>query len=260
MDKRELDLTMWEYEGGECTPIDGGLRCRFAAQDGDVVMRFYPVFPGIALLYKDVHARSCDFCRHVGPRTFEIHHCREGRVEGRARDSLFDMEPGDLSVCRPKDGCHRSYYPLQHYHGITVIIDVDQAPKCLSCFLEDVNVEPETLMEKFCTHSDIFIARSLPAIAHVFTELYSVPEAIRTGYLKVKVLELLLFLTAIDAGSDELSERCVSPGQKLLAQHVRDYLSVHMDRRVTLEDLEEVFHVSGTQIKNCIRGVFGTSL
>ena len=74
------------------------------------------------------------------------------------------------------------------------------------------------------------------------------------------MLELLLFLTATDTASDELPSRCVSPGQKLLAQHVRDYLSAHMDRRVTLEDLEEVFHVSGTQIKNCVRGVYGTSL
>ena len=260
MENHKPDLSMWDYTGGVCTPIDGGLHCHLDARDGEVEIRFYPVFPGIALLYKDVHARSCEYCRHVGPHVFEIHHCREGRVEGHAREGLFYMEPGDLSVCRPKDGCHSSHYPLQHYHGITVVIDVDRAPKCLSCFLEDVNVEPESLMEKFCTHCDIFIARSLPAIAHVFSELYSVPEEIRVGYLKVKVLELLLFLTATDASSDEFCQRCVSPGQKMLAQHVRDYLSVHMDRRVTLEDLEEVFHVSGTQIKNCVRGVYGTSL
>ena len=164
MKQQELDLTLWDYEGGERTAIDGGMRCAFPARDGDVVMRFYPVFPGIALVYKDVHARSCTFCRHMGPRVFEVHHCREGRIEGSAKDGLFYMGPGDLSICRPREGCHSSNYPLQHYHGITIIIDVDQAPKCLSCFLEDVNVEPGTLMEKFCADDGIFIARSLPAI------------------------------------------------------------------------------------------------
>ena len=33
-------------------------------------------------------------------------------------------------------------------------------------------------------------------MAHIFAELYSVPEAIRKGYFKVKILELLLFLSA----------------------------------------------------------------
>lgn len=260
MDFTQQDWELLGYTGGTCTPMEGGLRCTFPAEDGDVVMRCYPLFPGIALVYKDVHARSCLFHRDTPPHVFEIHHCREGRMEGSAGEDLFYMGPGDLSVCQPKNGAHSSNYPLQHYHGITVIIDVDRAPRCLSCFLEDVDVEPGNLMKKFCADGGIFIARSRPFIAHVFAELYSVPEEIRAGYLKVKVLELMLFLTAMDADSDELSHRCFTPSQKLLAQQVSAYLSRHMDRRITLEELAEKFHVSGTQIKSSIRGVYGTSL
>lgn len=52
-------------------------------------------------------------------------------------------------------------------------------------------------MEKFCANGGYFAARSSASVEHIFSELYSVPEEIRKGYFKVKVLELLLFLSAL---------------------------------------------------------------
>lgn len=232
----------------------------FPEADGEVSMQLYPVFPGIALVYENVHSHHCTFHRSISNHVFEIHHCREGRIEGTSHDELFYVGPGDLSISKPRNGDYTMHYPLHHYHGITVIIDVKKAPPCLSCFLEDVEVQPESLMHKFCDTSGVFIARSMPSIAHVFEELYSVPESIRTGYLKVKVLELMLFLSSIDVQTDEYSNRCFSHNQKLLAKNVSDYLMEHMDQKVTLEQLSDLFHISGTQIKASIKGVFGISL
>ena len=45
-----------------------------------------------------------------------------------------------------------------------------------------------------------------------------------------------------------------------LAEAVRAYLDARMDRRVTLPELEERFHVSGTQIKLTYKNRFGASL
>lgn len=232
----------------------------FPDADGEVLMHYYPVFPGIALVYEDVHSHLCQFRRSLPEHVFEVHHCREGRLESTAHGDLFYMGPGDLSISKPRSGQHSVHYPLHHYHGITVIIDVEKAPHCLSCFLADVNVQPKSLMHKFCDRSGVFVARSMPSIAHVFEELYSVPDSIRTGYLKVKILELMLFLCSIDVKTDEFSNRCYSHNQKMLAERVSAYLMEHMDQRVTLEQLSERFHVSGTQIKASIKGVFGTSL
>lgn len=240
---------------------DGDAICyTFPGADSEVSMQLYPVFPGIALVYENIHSHHCSFRRRVSDHVFEVHHCREGRIEGTFQNELFYMGPGDLSVSKPRTGDFSLHYPLHHYHGITVIIDVEKAPHCLSCFLADVNVQPKSLMHKFCDRPGVFVARSMPSIAHVFEELYSVPDSIRTGYLKVKFLELMLFLSSIDVQTDEFSHRCYSQNQKLLAKNVSDYLVEHMDRRVTLEQLSEVFHISGTQIKDSIKGVFGISL
>ena len=46
----------------------------------------------------------------------------------------------------------------------------------------------------------------------------------------------------------------------VLAQEIRDYLDARMDRRVTIAQLCEAFHVSGTLIKSVYRSRFGESL
>ena len=240
---------------------ENGCTCYQISQtDEEIFMRFYQVFPGITLIYEDVHAQNCTVKLEVSDNIFEIRHCREGRLEGNIADEFFYISPGDLCICKPQNGTTTMDYPLRHYHGITVMIDVNKTPHCLSCFLEDVNVQPKVLMQKFCQESHTFIARSKPSIAHIFEELYCIPENIRTGYLKVKILELMLFLTGIDVKTDELEQRRYSPNQKVLAKNVSAYLMEHMDEKITLEQLSQLFHVSVTQIQYSIKGVYGTSL
>ena len=103
-----------------------------------------------------------------------------------------------LSVARQDVLPTLAAFPTGHYHGITVTVEPGLAPRCLSCFLEDVEVQPAALAEKFCAAGGYFAARSSRRVEHVFSELYQVPEDLRRGYLKVKILELLLFLSALE--------------------------------------------------------------
>ena len=119
-------------------------------------------------------------------------------------------------------------FPTGHYHGITVTIDPDAAPECLSCFLQDVNVCPSAIIERFCSDSNYFTARSSPQVKHIFSELYSVPENVRKGYFKVKILELLLFLSSLPA--DPPKKSGYTRSQIALAQQVCAYLSENCER------------------------------
>ena len=51
-------------------------------ETGEGVITRYPVFPGIELLYDDIHM-SCGVAHREDPRAdlLEIHHCRTGRFE-----------------------------------------------------------------------------------------------------------------------------------------------------------------------------------
>lgn len=50
------------------------------------------------------------------------------------------------------------------------------------------------------------VMRSKPSFEHIFSELYTIPDPMKRGYMKIKVLELLLYLNGIDLDS-ERSER-----------------------------------------------------
>lgn len=243
-----------ESETEECTTYS------LLSSDGDIKLRIYPVFPGISIVFEDVHAQNCTFTRTVSDSVFEIQHCREGRLELANNDDYYYIGPGDLSISRTHNGENQFYFPLHHFHGVSVIIDVDKTPRCLSCILKDVNVMPASLMEKFCSHNRTFVARSMSSIEHVFNEIYSVPDVIRLGYFKVKILELMLFLTSIDINTNESEVRSFSHTQKILATNVSNYLLKHMENKISLEQLSDIFHVSGTQIKTSVKAVYGIPL
>ena len=181
-------------------------------------------------------------------------------MECHFRDEFCYAAPGDLVIGRADERSETTYFPLKHYHGITVRIDIEKAPGCLSCILDDVTVRPQALAEKFCGSRSCFTARSDASVEHIFSELYSVPEEIKKGYFKIKVLELLLFLSSFNIENDESKDKVFSKSQVALAKEISRFLTENMDRRVTLEQLSDHFHVSGTHIKNIFKGVYGVPL
>lgn len=228
-----------------------------------ILMTSYDVFPGITVIYNDIHAERFSGRYYESGSVFEINHCRKGRIEYELAEGDSDefryLTPGDLSISCRTDFREDAYFPLQYYQGITILIDTGQTPGCLSCFLDDVEVHPELLMKKFDNSGRGYIARSNESIAHIFSELYSVPEEIKKGYLKVKILELLLFLSAMKPeAADET--KMVSAAHAKLAKEVCRYLTERMDRKITLDMLAETFHVSATLIKTCFRDVYGVSV
>lgn len=236
--------------------------CNITNETGSIDLTIYDVFPGICLIYNDVHIPRCAVAIDypVG-NIIEIEHCREGRIECRDGDDFFYLARGDISI-RKKAGAGRDLeFPLSHYHGLAILIDLEKTPQCLACLLEGVEVEPGKLVKKFRLDENHHIAlRQLPSIEHIFSELYTVPESIRKGYHKVKVLEILLFLSSLEPERDELHQRRFSRKQVNLAKAVSEYMMEHLNDRIPIEALARIFSTSPTQLKTSFRGVYGTSV
>lgn len=234
---------------------------KISEADGSVIMTAYRVFDGISLVYNDVHTQSCSIATGAESKIFQINHCREGRIEcSLPTDEYFYLGPGDMSIAYTDDAGHDSYFPTGHYHGITVMIDAENAPECLSCFLQDVNVRPTALIKKFCPDGKSYIARSAECFEHIFSELYSVRDSIRKGYFKVKVLELLLFLSGMETNNAESEKRRYTKSQVELAKKTSRLISERIGERMTIDELSYTFSVSPTQLKNCFKGVYGMSV
>ena len=96
-----------------------------------------------------------------------------------------------------------TWFPLSHYHGITIAVDIPVADRVLRQVSEALG---EGLYCDLlpcgtgCAHNSCFVMRAADSIQHIFSELYHAPEDLRAGYFKLKVMELFLFL-----GSPEIT-------------------------------------------------------
>lgn len=235
----------------------------YRSQDstGDCEVTVYPVFSGIELVYYDVHMQSCDIDLAKGREMLIITHCQEGRIEFEYKNGEYlYLASGDLSIQKNTENIRHRYCPLSHYHGVSVAIDMNRVPRCFSCILDDVFVSPEELEMKFCYEKPYAIMRENISIEHIFSELYSVPENIRKGYHKVKVLELLLFLSGLDYKGESEERRYFSRSQVTAAKEAKKYLLAHLDEHITITELADMLGISSTSLKICFKGVYGDTI
>ena len=241
---------------------DGGMVFSLQKPEGIVSMTRYSVFPGIALIYNDIHVSQyqSDLTKS-GRNIFEIDHCRDGRMEFCIGEEKFTLAPGDIVLHRLGDSLREEVFPTGHFHGITIQIDPDNSPQCLSAFLQDVNVEPSAICSKFLSDETHYYAlRQIPSVEHIFSELYNLPESVKQGYFKVKILELFLFLSGLEKQAEMSEHRGISEHQVTLAKNICSYLTEHIEQRITIAELAELFDVSAARIRSSFSGVYGMSI
>lgn len=230
-------------------------------ENGKVSSKVYQVFQGIQLIFTEAHMQSYTFGDNEkwSDDVFEITYCKEGRIECGINDEFCYLEAGDLAIAHSNGISRESYFSLCHFHGVSIRIDARLVSNSLSHILEDLEVAPDELMKKFCRNKNGFIVRSFSSVERIFEELYSGSHKFQKGYMKIKVLELLLFLSVFEIEEKKIDTRTYSNTQVVLAKKVAEYLMKHMDKRITLEQLAKQFHISGSHLKNIFKAVYGVS-
>ena len=243
--RREEDCTVYKMED----------------DTGEGTMTCYNVFPGIDIMYNDFHMQSCYSQFEPKVEMLGIDHCREGRIEWEfSNNTYMYLQQGDLQI-DAKNNHQRSFgFPLSHYHGITVAMYVEEASKALSTVFEGWSVDLRELRSKFCAKNAPLIMRADDSIEHIFSELYSVPKTIRKHYYKIKVLELLLFLSVVDVAKRNEDRAYYTKMQVDTVKAMMQYMTQHIDKHFTLEELASRFNMPLTTMKNCFKGIYGTSI
>lgn len=227
---------------------------------GDAHITVYNVFPGIQLVYHSVHMDEFDLGFATEGNLIEIHHCREGRIEQKFDDEYFYLMPGDLSVALRTQVLSTYKFPLRHYHGITIGINMDQVIEAEVYPIMELNLNPLGLAQKLCGERKSYIIRSEKYIEHLFSELYSVPDSIKESYFKVKVLELLVILSGKEQADHQQPIQMVPLSQVQNASQISEYLSEHLKENITIPELSKQFNVSETHLKNLFKNVYGVPI
>ena len=93
-------------------------------ESGTGMITLYHVFPGIDLVYNDMHMEHCNKEQKPASSVMEINYCMEGRCECVFEQNEYGyIAAGDLSFCSLKKTGHVSEFPTSRYHGITITLD-----------------------------------------------------------------------------------------------------------------------------------------
>lgn len=219
----------------------------------------YFVFPGIWLMFNDFHTGKCPRHGLLHRGIVEINHCREGRFECEFINGMYTyLSEGDLAVISlANNRAINSTFPLEHYHGVSIIIDLEDAASMISTVLKDISIDLYVIHDKLCADGRCFIVRAKDSIQHIFSELYTIPDKVKYGYFKLKVLELLLFLSMLDA-SEQFEARPYFPKSQVnKIKQIKQFLAQHIEQHFTLEELSKRFDISITAVNSCFKAVYG---
>ncbi len=220
-----------------------------------------PVFPGAELCYNDMHLAYCNQNQASAPNVIEINHCRVGRYEcSFGENSCCYLAAGDFAVSAATRKKSFSSFPLRHYHGITLLLDLDAFPPELRQGLDWFGIDLAAIRQYICTPSRCCILRSNPAIEHIFSELYAEYPPRNAGYFRLKVLELLLFLSRLETQSALQQTAYFNQHQVECAKRVAALLTQDLTSHRTIEQLAQAVELSPTALKNCFKGVYGSSI
>ena len=145
----------------------------FSNGTGSGSMTICPLFSGAELYYNDMHLVSFDETPAPARNVIEINHCRVGRYEcSFGENSCCYLAAGDFAVCAAARKKSSSCFPLRHYHGITILLDLDAISPEMRKQMEWYSVDLDVIRRHICTENRCCILRSEPTIAHIFSELY----------------------------------------------------------------------------------------
>lgn len=255
------DFLLTGGTGVKLAENDGCSVYQFRNETGEGTITIYEVFPGVSLSYNDFHIRYYDSEFKPDRNLFCIDHCREGRLEYPAADDAYSyVEAGDLKLDRRLTHTGHFEMPLSHYHGAMVSFDMDAACRSLPQEIKDFPVNLRALQEKFCGGIYPYVVHGAGSIEHIFGELYAVPEKIKRSYFKIKILELLLYLEALELPENPAEKPYFYRTQVEKAKAVQQFLVGHMDENFTQEEMSRRFDIPLTPLKNCFKSVFGASI
>lgn len=234
---------------------------RLRDDSGEGRMTLYRVFPSVVLMYNDFHMSTCVSEFQTAEDLLCIDHCREGRIEQEVGQNVFSyLGAGDLRVDRRIHHSGKVVFPLCHYHGISISFQMTAAAKELPEYMKDFSVDLFALQEKYCGDRSPYVIPAEPAIEHIFSELYHVPRKIKQDYFRIKVLELLLYLDALELAGRTEERPYFYKSQVEKVKAIQALLTQDLTKKYTLEELSAQFDIALTPMKTCFKSVYGSPI
>lgn len=229
--------------------------------EGKGLIENWPIFPGVSLMY-GLYCADCYTVHHPPHHSvMQINHCRYGRIGWEMHDGInIYLGPGDLSL-HTMDVCAEAVmnFPLGCYEGIAVTVDFEMLEQHMPDVLQEAGIQGHQFYSKFCAHGSHTAISASPQIDHIFSELYTLPAYLQIPYFKLKVQELLLFLSMLEPEKEKRLDQYRSQQIEII-QAVHRQLTEHLDKRFTIDELSKQYLINTTTLKSIFKSVYGAPI
>ena len=249
-------LDIWYHNGTTTVALTPGQVSGFENAKGDGEVHCYRLFDGVHIMRMQL-----DMERYTEVRSqkgmLEVNFCVNGRFETgfSLRDHVL-LKPGDMAIsCF--DGVHGaksdSCFPLGYYEGICLEVEPEAAKGWIQRNAPAFPIDFALLKGNLLGEKWYMVGPAGPRCEHVFRELYESAAYAEPGYLRLKILELLMLLSRIPrekAGAAYCSQK-----QAELVHGLRDRLLT--SRYVSLEELAAEQGVSVSHLQKLFKQTYG---
>ena len=227
----------------------------------EVSQTLIPLYSGIELCYLTFSTDSFSVRHKAISHIIQINYCKSGQLMWEMKNgNRIYLNPGDFSLHTMKT-CTDSVltFPSSMYQGLSIYIDLPKASGNPPDLLENSTIFETVLPKKFCQNdSPVFLAGN-EQTESIFSAFYDQPEKLTLPYQKIKVLELLLYLTKMEfTPQSKLVEYQFELTETI--RKIHDQLLQHMEQRITIEELSKQYLINQTTLKNVFKSVYGTSI
>ncbi len=233
----------------------------FACHSGKDGIKTVALYPGIELTYLSLITDTLSVHHAALDHILEINYCHFGRIG-------WEMENGNSIYLGEKDfalhtmkACADSVMSLPNgtYEGLTISIDLraltDTPPEILS----GTKITGTFLYDKFCKEAPITSLAGNEQTEKIFSAFYNHQEPLMLPWQRLKVVELLLYLSEITVNTQNRLTEYQSEQIEIIRE-IHKQLTEHMEQRFTIESLSKQYLMNPTTLKTLFKSVYGNSI
>ena len=241
------------------TDSSGGFdRYHLKNESGDGTITACEVFPGLQVLYLDLRMYRCNNPLTLNKDVIEIGYCFDGIFECNvSKRYCYFVSAGDFSVGYAGKKESHGTFPTGRYQGINIFLDEKLFRQRLAETLRDLDIRMKRIHALADLTFRCFVLRRSPELAAIETAIADGFKAKSIPRLRVKMMELLLFLSGLDETAGNDSPPYLNRNRVEIAESVHERLTAGGAGHITIEQLAAEFGVGTTALKTAFKSVYG---
>lgn len=225
---------------------------------GKGTMRSFHVMPGIEVIYNDVQLlEPFHKTMKMNVDCIEITYCLKGHVEIKFKNQKYAyMSDGDVSLFNCQTDVISCDFSAKPFVGITVMVYLPDIIQSLNIMLGTNEFTANTFFQNVFASDSCIISNAKESVEHIFKELFVLPDQYHNHLMKVKIIELLLYLLSdSDYKQNKVTYFTKTSVDKI--KEARRILVERLDEWITVQTLSKMVGINSTDLEKGFKSIYG---